>query len=307
MHGDRAYSALSHLDAGCSRFDWVRIGMAAKAAGVDETGWLDWCATGGNYGGERQCRSVWRSFKTNGGIGEGSLFRMAMESGWTDRSPRRIVHPIVRPPEPETNVRDNLAPNWLAFWESLAPVHGIGAEYLNARCCVIPPSDGDLRYTATLKHPTGHVGPGLVALVSDAISGEAISLHRTWINADGSKADVAPPRMLLGGHRKSGGVIRLWPHEAVTGGLGIAEGIETALSLANAYKPAWALIDAGNLAKFPTLGGIESLLIAADHDEAGGKAAIQCAEHWALAGREVRIAQAPNQGYDLNDLLRMAA
>jgi Primase C terminal 2 (PriCT-2) len=73
MLADRAYSALSYLDAGCARTDWVRIGMAAKAAGLDEASWLDWCATGANYGGEPQSRAVWRSFKATGGIGDLSV------------------------------------------------------------------------------------------------------------------------------------------------------------------------------------------------------------------------------------------
>ena len=108
------------------------------------------------------------------------------------------------------------------------------------------------------------------------------------MRADGTKADVDPPRLLLGGHRKQGGVIRLWPDEAVTTGLAIAEGIETALSLAHDYKPVWSVIDAGNLAAFPVLPGIETLIIGADHDEAGLKAAAACADRWAAAGVEVR-------------------
>ena len=131
-------------------------------------------------------------------------------------------------------------------------------------------------------------------------------MHRTWIQANGEKADVKPTRMLLGGHSKAGGVIRLWPDEAVTHGLGVAEGVETALSLAHAFKPAWACIDAGNLARLPVLGGVESLLIAADHDEAGVTAAEACAQRWAEAGREAHIALPEARKTDFNDLARAA-
>jgi len=138
------------------------------------------------------------------------------------------------------------------------------------------------------------------------VSREPLTLHRTWICANGDKAACDPPRMLLGNHRKAGGVIRLWPDDAVTTGLGIAEGIETALSLAHGFTPVWACIDAGNLAAFPVLEGIESLVIAADHDEAGISAANACATRWTDAGREVRIVMPDQAKTDLNDLARAA-
>jgi hypothetical protein len=101
-------------------------------------------------------------------------------------------------------------------------------------------------------------------------------------------------------------VIRLWPDENVTLGLGIAEGIETSLSLAHAYGPVWSLIDAGNLAMFPILAGIESLTIAADNDPAGIKAARECALRWTIGEKHVRIVVPLNQ-CDLNDLAMEAA
>jgi len=181
-------------------------------------------------------------------------------------------------------------------------------DYLRARGCVVPPADGDLRWHPALLHaPSGTHGAALVGLVTDAVTREPLTLHRTWVQADGNKAAVTPSRMLLGGHRKAGGVIRLWPDEAVTTGLAIAEGIETCLSVAHAYTPVWACIDAGNLAEFPVVAGIESLLIAADNDPAGLRSAETCARRWALAGREVFIAKADTPDTDFNDVLRAAA
>jgi hypothetical protein len=133
-----------------------------------------------------------------------------------------------------------------------------------------------------------------VALVTDILTHAPISLHRTWVRADGSKADVDTPRLLLGGHRKAGGVIRLWPDEAVTTGLAVAEGIETALSVAHVFRPVWAVIDAGNLARFPILDGIEALTIAVDDDPAGIRAAGECAERWAQADREATLVEVPH-------------
>jgi putative DNA primase/helicase len=188
-----------------------------------------------------------------------------------------------------------------SLWATCKPLGGVALDYLNARRCVIPPADGHLRWHHALRHPSGFVGAGLVALITDVLTGEALSLHRTWIQANGTKADVDPPRLLLGGHRKQGGVIRLWPVEASTTTLGIAEGVETALSLAWADLPTWACIDAGNMSKLPVLPGIETLVIGRDNDRAGIDAAHECGSRWLAADREVLVtAQEQN---DLNDLI----
>lgn len=186
------------------------------------------------------------------------------------------------------------------LWHACHPLGGMAVQYLRNRRCVIPPESGHLRWHPTLKHPNGYVGPALVALITDVLTGKHLSLHRTWITPVG-KADLDPPRLLLGNHAIAGGCIRLWPDEDVTYGLGIAEGIETALSLAWAYSPVWATIDAGHMAQFPLLDGIESLVIAQDQDPAGMAAASICSRRWAEDGREVLVTrQAAN---DLNDEL----
>ena len=211
-------------------------------------------------------------------------------------APMRLAAPVRREPAPA------LSNDWRDFFARLEPVSGPALAYLQARCCVIPPADGDLRWHSNLRHPSGHTGPALVAKVTDALTREPLTLHRTWVQAGGTKAPVDPPRLLLRGYRKAGGVIRLWPDDAITTGLAVAEGIETALALAHAYRPAWACIDAGNLAALPVLGGIESLLIAADHDDAGIEAAQACAARWAAAGCEVHIAMPEQRKTDFNDV-----
>ncbi|TVQ30569.1 MAG: hypothetical protein EA356_14955 [Geminicoccaceae bacterium] len=84
----------------------------------------------------------------------------------------------------------------------------------------------------------------------------------------------------------SKGVIRVDADDRVTGGLFVAEGIETALSLP---PPAWATVSAGTLAGLPVLDGLEALTIAVDADDAGQRAAERCAATWHDAGREVRL------------------
>lgn len=193
-----------------------------------------------------------------------------------------------------------LSDYWRHLWEATMPISGAGLDYLQARVCQVPPTDGDLRYLPKLRHPTGYNGPVLVARITDVCTGAPLSLHRTWIRPDGNKANVSPARLLLKDHPIAGGVIRLWPDEAVTAGLGIAEGIETALSLAHGFSPVWSLIDADHLAKFPVLDGIQDLIIAADNDDAGRKAADECVRRWSPHAA-VRVISAEADGCDLND------
>ncbi|CAJ0688366.1 toprim domain-containing protein [Ralstonia wenshanensis] len=240
-----------------------------------------------------------------GGAGVAHCFRCAFVDTFHPTRGARLqtaAHPRIK--SVTTQKHEALSVYGRQLWNACTPLAGVALAYLESRVCRVPPADCDLRYHPSLKHPTGYVGPALVGLISDAVTAQPLSLHRTWILADGRKADIDPPRLLLGGHRKQGGVIRLWPDEAVTTGLGIAEGIETALSLAWAYAPVWACIDAGNMAAFPVLRGIEALTIGADNDAAGTTAAQQCAQRWADANAEAYITRQTQN--DLNDFLREA-
>ena len=86
---DRARDALNHLDAGCARDEWVRAGMAAKSAGLDFDDFNNWSATAGNYSGENECRTVWKSFGESGAVTPATLYGMAFSQGWKDPSKSR--------------------------------------------------------------------------------------------------------------------------------------------------------------------------------------------------------------------------
>lgn len=228
--------------------------------------------------------------------------------GHIETTQREGYAPRPVPVRAQPQKHETLSPYGASLWESCTSLRGsIGEQYLKFRRCVVPPHDGDLRFHADLEHrPSGKRGPALVALITDAVTREPMSLHRTWITPTG-KADFDPPRLLLGNHRKQGGVIRLWPDEAVTHGLGIAEGIETALSLAWGFQPVWACIDAGNMTALPVLAGINSLTICADHDDAGLAASRECADRWVKSGAMVRVIKPPKAKQDLNDLVQEVA
>ncbi len=210
---------------------------------------------------------------------------------------RRV--PCIKPMKAQVQQHQKLSDWGKARWNSTQDLGGVAAQYLRSRHCVVP-AYGDLRWHPSLKHPSGYVGPALVALITDVVTNEPLSLHRTWITATG-KADIDTPRLLLGNHAIVGGVIRLWPDDEVNGVLGIAEGIETALSMAHALTPVWATIDAGHMGAFPVLRGIQTLVIAVDNDPAGLAAATACAGRWADADKTVLLTSQTKN--DLNDEL----
>jgi putative DNA primase/helicase len=243
-------------------------------------------------------------------VNPGGVVWNCFRCGWSGCLKRGASHTPLRAPSPKAQVsqiHETLSPYWRDTWEGCRPIGGDARAYLEARCCVMPPPDGDLRWHPKLQHPSNYVGPALVGLITDVFTNKPISLHRTWIRPDGKKAPLHLARLVLKGHRKAGGVIRLWPDESVTQGLSIAEGIESALSAAHAFTPVWSCIDAGNLGEFPALSGIGCLSIVADNDPAGVRAAQKCANRWMASGAKARIIKSSEPGTDLNDILMRGA
>jgi hypothetical protein len=89
------------------------------------------------------------------------------------------------------------------------------------------------------------------------------------------------------------------------GELHIAEGLESALSvMAMDDGPVWALGSCGAIERFVVLDDVDRLVIWADHDEAGQKAADICVERWAEAGRATLIRTPNHVGWDAADVWR---
>lgn len=111
--------------------------------------------------------------------------------------------------------------------------------------------------------------PALICAIRDE-KGEIISLHRTYLaTKGGKKAQVKCPRKMMEvpeGKTISGASIRLGvPKEGI---LGVAEGVETALSAFHATGiPTWSTVNAGTMESFIVPQGIHTVLIWADKDK----------------------------------------
>ena len=77
----KAIDALHAIPPDLPRDEWVRVGMAAHAAGLDFDTFDAWSAGAGNYDAAAS-RDTWRSFKPGKGIGPGTLYRVGAEHGW---------------------------------------------------------------------------------------------------------------------------------------------------------------------------------------------------------------------------------
>src|SRR5271166_3776053 len=190
-------------------------------------------------------------------------------------------------PESQQKEKLNAA---LRLWDEALPIENTPAAlYLAARKCA--PGQGDDWPSELRFHPRCRFGgvsaPVLIAAMRCAITCKFQGIHRTALKDDGSGKREMPngvqSKMMLG----------------------IAEGIETALSARRISKMHfWAAMSAGGISKFPVVHGVEFLRIFSDHDEAGRSAARRCKCQYELAGVKVEIRYPQEPGTDWNDFLR---
>ena len=120
--------------------------------------------------------------------------------------------------------------------------------------------------------------PAMVAPLVN-LRGEVLALHRTYLEADGQKAEVPGPvkKLTPAAGLVSGASIPLYGPRG--GLLGVAEGIETALASYSASGvPTVAAYSAGGVAGFKWPALVARLVIFADADPAGAGAAEKLAE-----------------------------
>lgn len=188
----------------------------------------------------------------------------------------------------------------ITLWHKTVPLPATpGERYLGARGLFAENIEHAVRW-----HPSCRFGIEqhrcVVALMCDPVTNEPTGIHRTAVSSTGQKIG----RRMLG----KAGVVKLSPDEDVLEGLGIAEGIETTLSvMQTGWRPMWAALSAGAIRRFPVPDGIEVLTVWSDHDAAGLGAARACAKRWSAVGKEVIIRRPSESGRDFNDIVREVA
>jgi putative DNA primase/helicase len=93
---------------------------------------------------------------------------------------------------------------------------------------------------------------------------KAVNIHITLLDLDGNKAKVEPSKKVMPGKLPDGCAIRLGPAKAR---MGVAEGIETAISAALMFDmPVWACVNGTLLAKWIPPEVAEEVFVFGDND-----------------------------------------
>ncbi len=190
------------------------------------------------------------------------------------------------------------------IWEAAEPISTAVREgYLHSRGLKgpYPPS---LRFLPSCWHkPSLTPYPAIIAAVTRWPSSEVVAVHRTCLQADCSRKIDILAKMMLGDVR--GGAVRLAEADSR---LALTEGIETGLSVQQISGiPTWACLSTSGLQGIILPDAVREVLICADHDPPGLKAARAAAERLTRLGKQVKIAIPPQVGTDFNDMLKAAS
>ncbi|MEP9390578.1 toprim domain-containing protein [Mesorhizobium sp. KR9-304] len=198
-----------------------------------------------------------------------------------------------------------------ALWSRSRPItlDDPAGRYLNDRTGITQfPAclrfSSDERYADPGTKPSWH--PLLLARFEPAddanAEGPGFALHRTYLDAAGRKADMPSPRKMLGA-MPAGGAVRLMPHGDT---LGIAEGIETALSASALFNvPVWAALTSGLLQDWNPPNEVRLVIVFGDTDASftGQSAAYLLARRLKARGLIVSVELPLRTGSDWNDVL----
>ena len=232
--------------------------------------------------------------------------------GWDFKRAATEVEAIIgdtvfQPPKPPRSEEETRA-ELNAMWKSGQPisVSDPAGKYLISRLGEIPDSPC-LRFVPSLRHPGAEIPhkPAMIGMVKDP-EGRPHRIHRTFLTEDGHKAPGGRARMLSSGPLTPGSAIQL---SACTDTLGVAEGIETALSASRRFGvPVWAAMNANNLGLFKPPTGVDRLMVFGDFDAnfTGQAAAYRLANRLAVKGDVAVSVHIPESG-DWNDALRRSS
>lgn len=247
------------------------------------------------------------------GAGDGPSLLMAI-NGWDfadaakyiKQNAGRFTANTVKPGRSIDEIRARLR----KVWEGSAKLSNGDPvwKYLERRCGITTAPNG-LRFHPALpyKHEdeTITLHPAMLAQVVGG-DGVALTIHRTYLTDDGQKANLPTTKKLMSTIRPLSNVaIRLADPD--DGYLGVAEGIETALSASKRFRvPVWACVSAGLMEGFRPPDGIRFLGIFGDSDESytGQASAYKLGRAVKSAGLDCRVELPERLGTDWADYMR---
>lgn len=208
-----------------------------------------------------------------------------------------------QPPQPVQEFRSRV----ITKFSTLKPMRDTPAQkYLTGRGINELPST-HIRFNSSENTKDGKF-QSIWSIATDD-RGAGCYLHRTFLD-NGRKADIEANKKMSklqdDGYLNFAGsvAIRMFP---VSTTLGVAEGIETALSCKQIYGcNTWSTLNSGFLRKFRAPKGVKHLIIFADSDSngAGLAAAFECGHRNILSNNDVETVSVrwPEMG-DFNDML----
>tara|TARA_R110000868_G_scaffold408153_1_gene690546 strand:- start:728 stop:1531 length:804 start_codon:yes stop_codon:yes gene_type:complete len=197
---------------------------------------------------------------------------------------------------------EDFSPNARRLWQSATAISDSPVARYLAQRGLLPASD-QLRYLArTPLGPRGAVQflPAMLAAITTDVG--IIAVHRTFLDVrSGRLAGFERPKRALGS--LGCGAVRLVP--AQQGRLGLAEGIESALSAMQLFGiPCWATLGNERFGLVAIPESVGELHLFIDND-AGGALAEQRARKAHAAPHRVIHSRAPaSPGFDWNDELK---
>jgi len=190
----------------------------------------------------------------------------------------------------------------LRIWRESQPLRGSPAKhYLEGRC-ILAASSALRFHRSTPLGPKGRARflPAMIAAVS--LDEGPISIHRTFLAASEPKlARFDKPKRALGSLQSA--AVRLFA--PADGKLGLAEGIESALSArALTRTPCWATLGNERFGLVSIPESVTELHLFVDHDAGGDLAAKRGLSAYAREGRTMHVRKPSERGTDWNDELR---
>lgn len=249
------------------------------------------------------------------GAGDGFALLMKLK-GWSFKEVAGEIEPIVGSVQATAQPARKMNDDWLKrvkndLWQAgmrISANDPVG-RYLASRGIALDEYPSALRYVERCRYegkpPTYH--PAMVARFVDP-AGKPSTLHKTFLTMFGEKADVSQPKLLMPGDLAKGGAVRLAPAGPV---LGVAEGIETALSASLLWRvPCWATLTGSSLMAWMPPEGVQKVIVFADNDAnyKGHKVAFALANRLIeVQGLDVTVELPPDVGSDWNDALKADA